>query len=113
MTNDQRTSAMSGASSGLCKGGPPKVSVVGSKISIVIQFGFCGRRSSVGLPAHAPIKLMHYPLSLPGFTPKSGVPDFGAFKIAKVGNIRFAVVKPAGDAAGRVSTALIRPGHAL
>jgi hypothetical protein len=25
---------------------------------------------------------------LPGLTPKSGVPDFGAFKIAKVGNIR-------------------------
>jgi hypothetical protein len=77
---------------------------------------------------------------LPGLTPKSGVPDFGMLKIAKVeyirlwcnpslsqenfdakkmdhqnsgvpefwhfkgaqiGNIRFAVVKPAGDAAGR------------
>src|SRR5580704_19338350 len=29
-----------------------------------------------------------FPPSLPGLTPKSGVPDFGAFKIAKVGNIR-------------------------
>src|SRR6266851_796222 len=28
------------------------------------------------------------PPSLPGLTPKSGVPGFGAFKIAKVGNIR-------------------------
>jgi NADPH-dependent 7-cyano-7-deazaguanine reductase QueF len=26
--------------------------------------------------------------SLPGLTPKSGVPDFGALKITKVGNIR-------------------------
>ena len=34
------------------------------------------------------MKVMHYPLSLPGLTPKSGVPDFGAFKITKVGNIR-------------------------
>src|SRR5216683_3461578 len=31
---------------------------------------------------------MQRPLSLPGLTPKSGVPDFGASKIAKVGNIR-------------------------
>jgi hypothetical protein len=29
-----------------------------------------------------------YPRSLPGLTPKSGVPDFGGFQITKVGNIR-------------------------
>ena len=29
-----------------------------------------------------------FPPSLPGLTPKSGVPDFGAFNVAKVGNIR-------------------------
>ena len=29
---------------------------------------------------HVPMKLLHHPLSLPGLTPKSGVPDFGAFK---------------------------------
>src|SRR5260221_11561851 len=34
------------------------------------------------------IKLMRSPPSLPGLTPKSGVPDFGAFRITKVGNIR-------------------------
>jgi len=34
------------------------------------------------------MKSMHHPLSLPGLTPKSGVPDFGAFKTTKVGNIR-------------------------
>jgi hypothetical protein len=28
------------------------------------------------------------PLSLPGLTPKSGVPDFGGLNTAKVGNIR-------------------------
>ncbi len=39
----------------------------------------------------------------------SGVPEFWHFKGAQIGNIRFAVVKPAGDAAGRVSTGLIRP----
>jgi hypothetical protein len=56
---------------------------------------------------------------LPGLTPKSGVPDFGPLKIAKVENIRLWCnpsfsqesfdankmdprVKPAGDAAGTV-----------
>jgi hypothetical protein len=34
------------------------------------------------------MKSMHYPQSLPGLTPKSGVPDFGAFKKTKVENIR-------------------------
>jgi hypothetical protein len=29
------------------------------------------------------MKLMHHLLSLPGLTPKSGVPDFGAFRTAK------------------------------
>jgi hypothetical protein len=43
----------------------------------------------------------------------SGVPEFWHFKGAQIGNIRFAVVKPAGDAAGRVNTGSIRPGHAL
>jgi len=43
----------------------------------------------------------------------SGVPEFWHFKGAQIGNIRFAVVKPTGDAAGRASTGLIRPGHAL
>jgi hypothetical protein len=31
---------------------------------------------------------MRSPPSLPGLTPKSGVPDFGAFRITKVGDIR-------------------------
>ena len=31
----------------------------------------------------------------------SGVPEFWHFKGAQIGNIRFAVVKPAGEAAGR------------
>jgi|SRR5580704_12146469 hypothetical protein len=78
-----------------------------------------------------PVNLIHQPPSLPSLTPKSGVPDFGVLKLAKVenirlwcnpslsrrmmdhqnsgvpefwqfrwtqiGNIRFAVVKPAGD----------------
>jgi hypothetical protein len=43
------------------------------------------------------MKLTYFPLSSPGLTPKSGVPDFGAVKVAKIGNIRFAVVKRAGD----------------
>src|SRR5258708_16581507 len=34
------------------------------------------------------MSVMHQPLSLPGVTPKSGVPDFGALRIGKVGNIR-------------------------
>jgi hypothetical protein len=31
----------------------------------------------------------------------SGVPEFWPFRWTQIGNIRFAVVKPAGDAAGR------------
>jgi hypothetical protein len=31
----------------------------------------------------------------------SGVPEFSHFRRAQIGNIRFAVVKPAGDAPGR------------
>jgi hypothetical protein len=43
----------------------------------------------------------------------SGVPEFWPFRWTQIGNIRFAVVKPAGDAAGRASTGLIRLGYAL
>jgi len=34
------------------------------------------------------MKLTHFPPSSPGLTPKSGVPDFGAFQMPKVGSIR-------------------------
>src|SRR5258708_28084395 len=56
-----------------------------------------------------PVRLTQTPPSLPGLTPKSGVPDFGAFRVTKVGNIRLWLlsiffakmmdprVKPAGD----------------
>jgi hypothetical protein len=43
----------------------------------------------------------------------SGVPEFRPFRWTQIGNIRFAVAKPAGDAAGRASTGIIRPDHAL
>jgi hypothetical protein len=38
----------------------------------------------------------------------SGVPEFWQLKWTQIGNIRFAVVKPAGDAEGPASTGLIR-----
>jgi hypothetical protein len=43
----------------------------------------------------------------------SGVPEFWQLKWPQIGNIRFAVVKPAGDAGAGTITGLIRPGHPL